>query len=356
MPRRRYLSTSRRSFILLSFSLMPLLVAGQTRMQAVGGHQYGLYGDRWYTVVNGERGDLVDTKHVIVRPKVKSRFSAFDFAKAGLPQLKTARGEFAGGYYELEVPLTHDPFTVSRALLGTDDFDEVMFNVFYAVDSTPNDTRYANQWGLTKVQMNNAWDITTGSSAILVAVIDVGADYEHEDLIGNLWNGVGYDFYDNDDDPYPSDNARHGTAVAGIISARTNNGIGVAGGAGGWGATSGPKIMHFDAGYRDMYGEEYVDLATVCEAIDSAAAWGARVVNMSFGGGSWSFLETTINNAVTNHNVVFVAAAGNYNSGQSTAVKYPAAYSKLYPRPILSLLLVVRVSNQVFSSECDLPM
>lgn len=111
----------------------------------------------------------------------------------------------------------------------------------------------------------------------------MGGDYNHEDLAGNKWTGTGYDFYDLDSNPYPSDGAGHGTAVAGIVGAVTNNGLGVAGVAGGWGGNGGIRLMHMDAGYIDIDGEERVGLSASAQAIDSAAAWGAKVINMSFG-------------------------------------------------------------------------
>ena len=125
--------------------------------------------------------------------------------------------------------------------------------------SIPNDTRFSELWGMhntgqsggtpgADIDAPEAWDIATGSSDIIVAVIDTGVDYTHPDLAANMWvnqaelNGTagvdddgngyvddiyGYDFYNNDGDP--KDDHYHGTHVAGTIGAVGNNGLGVAG-------------------------------------------------------------------------------------------------------------------------------
>jgi subtilisin family serine protease len=232
------------------------------------------------------------------------------------------------------MPDDFNPFEIAILLLNTKRFDEVLFNVFMKLDGTPNDPQYNNQWNLSAISMSNAWDTSVGDTTIIVAVIDVGGDYDHEDLAGNRWSGTGYDFYDNDDDPYPDDEAGHGTAVAGILGAVTNNNTGIAGIAGGWIGSDGARIMHLDAGYRtwDPYAQQYVELISLTaasQATDSAAVWGARVINMSFGGGDYTPLQSAINRAVNNYNVVVIASAGNYRQGQSTTVRYPAAYSNV---------------------------
>ena len=309
-------------FILISFS--------QVNQRTIGRYEYAQFDGVWYTVVQGKRGDLVDLKHLLVRLKDKADIKTFDFNKIGLPKLKDVRGRFADGFYELEIPEGVDPFEVAYRLQNTGKFEEVLFNVFVEVDKFPNDPYYTDQWNLGKISISNAWDIETGSSNIIVAVIDVGADYNHEDLIANRWSSIGYDFLDNDPDPYPSDGAAHGTAVAGIIGAMTNNGLGVAGIAGGWGGTGGIRIMHLDAGWKDVSGLERIGLSASAQAIDYAAAQGARVINMSFSSQTpYSPWESAINRAVNDYNVVCVASAGNYSSNESRSVRYPAAYDNV---------------------------
>lgn len=71
----------------------------QENVQNVGQWTYAQFDGIWYTVTNGDQGDLVDTNHILVRLKGKEDISAFDFAQAGLPNLKNVRGRFADGFY-----------------------------------------------------------------------------------------------------------------------------------------------------------------------------------------------------------------------------------------------------------------
>jgi subtilisin family serine protease len=315
------------------YAAVALTCVSQVNLQIVGQYEYAQFHGVWFTVVEGKRGDIVDTNHVIVRLRDRENIATFDFKAARLPALKDVRGRFADGFYELEIPRDIDSFEAARMLHETGMFDEVLFNIFLELYSTPNDDHYPNQWNLPKISTPDAWNVSTGSSDVIVAVIDVGADYEHEDLVGNLWPGIGYDFYGNNPDPYPYDEARHGTAVVGIVGAETDNGIGVAGVAGGWDGMDGIRLMHLRAGHRWWDGEQWqetISVSAASQATDSAATWGAGVINMSFGGTSQlPTLESAINRAVNNYNMVVVASAGNYRQGQPTTVRYPAAYSNV---------------------------
>ena len=308
---------------------------GQEVIRSVNKFQYGKFSGTWFTMVENQKGDLVDTLHIILRLKNRADIKKFDFKSISLPALKDVRGKIAEDFYEVEVPKGNDAFNVLKSLNGTGEFEDVFFNVLVRVDATPNDTNYSGQWNLPKVSVPNAWDLTTGSSSVIVAVVDVGGDYNHEDLSANKWSGTGYDFYGQDSDPYPYDGAGHGTCVAGIIAAETNNSLGVSGIAGGWNGSGGIRVMQMRAGYRyyDSYYQQWlelIDIAAASQATDSAAAWGAKVINMSFGSsGQQPTLESAINRAVNNKSVVVVASAGNYQSGQSTAIVYPAAYSNV---------------------------
>ena len=127
------------------------------------------------------------------------------------------------------------------------DVEEVQPNYYYRLLATPNDALWSNLYGMVKISAPAAWDLTTGSADVVVADIDTGLDYTHEDLSGNAWtnpgeipnNGIdddnngfiddyyGYDFRYND--PDPQDENAHGTHTAGTIGAVGNNSIGVAG-------------------------------------------------------------------------------------------------------------------------------
>src|SRR5260221_317507 len=91
-------------------------------------------------------------------------------------------------------------------------------------DMTPNDPNYPSEWHLPKISAPSAWDMTTGSSSIVVAILDTGVDGTHPDLAPQMV--AGWNFYDNNSDT--SDVYGHGTAVAGTVAAASNNGSGVA--------------------------------------------------------------------------------------------------------------------------------
>ena len=156
-----------------------------------------------------------------------------------------------------------------------------------------------------------AWGVTTGSSSVNVAVVDSGVDRTHPDLFANL--AAGYDFAYDDSDPTDYDG--HGTHVAGIIAARGNNGIGVTGVA--W-QTSVIPVEALDATGEGTTSD-------IVAAYGYAVAKGARIVNASFGGSSFSQSEYNAIKAAPN--VLFVAAAGNETANDDTTPSYPCAYN-----------------------------
>ena len=179
-------------------------------------------------------------------------------------------------------------------------------------DTIPNDSLWPGQWGPELVQAPRAWDSATGSATIVIAVLDTGVDHAHPDLQGATIPG--YDFVNGDADP--SDDEGHGTAAAGVMGARTNNGEGQAGLC--WRCSLMPvKVL-------DGSGEG--DTASVAAGIIWAADHGARVISMSLGGeGTTQTLSDAVEYAV-GKGVLLVAAAG--NSGSATPV-YPAAYPQV---------------------------
>jgi len=165
-----------------------------------------------------------------------------------------------------------------------------------------------NEWHLNRIQALQAWDITAGSSNILIAVLDSGVDLAHPDLAGRILPG--FDFVGNQANAL--DDYGHGTAVGGTIVASGNNGIGVAGVAYGCSVLA-VKVM-------DSTGS--AAHSTIAEGIEYAVQQGARIINLSLGGDCSSMtLQNAIDYAWSN-NVLVVAAAGN-NGG--TVPQYPAA-------------------------------
>ena len=164
------------------------------------------------------------------------------------------------------------------------------------------------QWAWGKIQAYQAWDVTTGSSRVRVAVVDTGIDNSHPDLPAVV---AQYNFVNHSSNA--EDDNGHGTHVAGTIGALTNNGIGVAGL--NW------HVSLMAAKVLDAQGSGFY--ADVADGIKWAADNGARVINLSLGG---SLPSRTLQNAVDyawNKGVVLTCAAGNSGTG---AQSYPAAY------------------------------
>jgi subtilisin family serine protease len=180
--------------------------------------------------------------------------------KSGVKPLEMARANLAVGaelaetlgdlnWVRVRIP---EGMTVEEAIeyyQKTGEVEAAQPNFYYRLAATPNDPQFPNSglYGLTKISAPSAWDLTTGSAAVVVADIDTGLRYTHEDLAANAWtnpgeingNGVdddgngfvddyyGYDFRYNDSDPL--DENGHGTHTAGTIGAVGNNGVGVTG-------------------------------------------------------------------------------------------------------------------------------
>lgn len=186
-------------------------------------------------------------------------------------------------------------------------------NYIFTAQWTPNDTYYSGyQYGLQTTQTNLAWDVAKGSSSQEIAVIDTGVDYTHPDLDGKVIKG--YDFVDNDNAPMDANG--HGTHVAGIAAAETNNGAGISGTA--------PNTKVLAVRVLDAEGSGTLD--DIAAGIRYAADNGAEVINMSLGCDcNTTALENAVNYA-WNKGVVIVAAAGNDNT--STTFE-PASYTNV---------------------------
>ncbi len=189
--------------------------------------------------------------------------------------------------------------------------------------STPNDPYFANQWSLNKIIAPSAWPIEAGEKSVIVAVVDSGVDYTHNDLSANYLPG-GYDFVDDDNDPYPAadgvdnnqngrvdEGVNHATHVAGIIAAVANNSMGIAG-------IAKVNILSERVLNSDGEGTSF----DVAAGIDHAVAHGAKIINLSLGGGGTSLERDACQNAWDN-GCIIIAAAGNDYGG---SVNYPAAY------------------------------
>ncbi len=234
---------------------------------------------------------------------------------------------------------------------------------------TGADPEFKNQWGMIDIGVENAWKRTRGSDDMVVAVIDTGVDYTHEDLLPNIWrnagemgkdangkdksnNGVdddkngyiddviGWDFASNDNKPYDmtvpwwqmlmgGGNPGHGTHCAGNVGARGGNGIGISG------VIPNVKIMAL----RFLTEKGEGTTAGAIKAIEYAVKNGAKVLSNSWGSegedpqdGDNKALREMIQFAQS-QGTLFVAAAGNghqgvgYDNDTDSKPGYPASYS-----------------------------
>ncbi len=170
------------------------------------------------------------------------------------------------------------------------------------ITQTPNDPYYSQQWGPKDIHADLAWDKITPSQRanVTIAILDTGINPTHEDLEASIVPG--YNFINNNNNPV--DGHGHGTHVAGIAAAITNNGKGIAGIAGG------AKIMPV----KIMNDNGSGDYASIINGIKYAADHGAKVISMSLGGpGSSQAMQDAVNYAISRGASV-VAASGNSNS------------------------------------------
>ena len=206
----------------------------------------------------------------------------------------------------------------------------------------PNDPKYLDGtlWGLNQatdvdVDAPEGWDVRTTAGSMVVAVIDTGVRYTHQDLAANMWvnsgevigngvdddgNGVvddvyGFDAYNNDGDPM--DDQSHGTHCAGTIGGVGNNGIGITGVA--WGV----KLMACKFLSNTGSGTD----SDAIRCIDYARSKGAKVLSNSWGGGGANSSLLAAIERCRAAGVLFVAAAGNETNNNDIRLSYPASYT-----------------------------
>lgn len=352
----------------------------------------------WGQILPPVWGDAVP-KHLVVRPpaenylprtiivKTRERFIVAPNAK-GFPSIDMTQGFHALTIHSVRTPFEdfNNGAMAARDVHGIGRIYEVQYDapvdafdacvelsrnpmVEYAVPvyqrfvyETPDDPFLKNQYAITHIEAEKAWDIIKGKPEVLIAIIDSGIDYEHEDLAGNLWtntkeiagNGIdddnngkvddvhGWDFVGNvsaseisfgqfreDNDPKvrvaglaASDVRSHGTTVAGAAAAVANNGKGVAGI--GYLCRYIPiKCGSDNASARGIY-QGY-------EAILYAARLGAHIINCSWGGYGSNPAEQDVINQATDMGSLVVAASG--NSGFFTDIvpvgHYPSSYNNV---------------------------
>ncbi|MNJ91045.1 Thermophilic serine proteinase precursor [compost metagenome] len=256
---------------------------------------------------------------------------------------------------------------VVKSLSQNDLVDIVEPNYIYSINKTPNDPMLGQLWGMKNdgqkdsenragvvgvdIGAEQAWDITTGSQDVVVAVIDTGLNYNHPDLKDNAWvneaeakgkpgvdddgNGIiddihGAAFIKTTPSGDPMDDHGHGSHCSGTIGARGDDGKGIVGVA--W------NVRIMGVKFLDRNGSGSLDNAL--KAIDYATKMGAKVMSNSWGGGGYS---ETLKQAIERSNTagaLFVAAAGNESNNNDSNPSYPASYQ------VPNVLSVAAINNR----------
>lgn len=243
--------------------------------------------------------------------------------------------------------------SLNSILANDPDIEYIQVSNTYKADSEPpNDSLVSQQWALEKIKAFDAWEITTGADTVLLAIIDTGIEYFHPDLKNKIYinqgesgtksnNGIdddnngfiddymGWDFVDRAGFPFdstggdylewdnqPSDQHGHGTLVAGTSAAETNNISGIAG------VAPNIKVLNLRSFDPGGYGEEDDAAAAILYAVKM----GAKVINMSWGDYSFSYVLRDVIRYAYSQNVVLVASSGNQGSNEP---HYPSGYSEV---------------------------
>jgi thermitase len=258
--------------------------------------------------------DALNSKHMVRRIKRLFKETADGSLKKRLGLTKT---------FVLEVAQGRSISDVIRDYQRDPNVEYAEPDFIASIALTPNDTNFGDQWSLNNlgqtggkvdadIDAPEAWDTSTGASTTIIAIVDTGVDLTHPDLASKII--AGYDFANDDADP--TDDHGHGTHVAGIAAAVSNNSQGIAGIC--WAC----KIMPVKV--LDSSGSGFYDW--IASGIVYAADSGANVINLSLGGLFDSQLLVDAIQYAYNQGVVTVAAMGN---GGDLTPNYPAVYPEV---------------------------
>lgn len=280
-----------------------VLVPEHSACAGENGHDMGDRGRRSGAVLYKVRTDVTEAQLGELEKELSTRDARRlkDISRIGL-RLDVCRG----------LAISEEQLCLELLRTGAVEFAEPDYCVTTA--GTPNDPQYGQEWHHTTINSPAAWDMTTGTSTVVVAVVDSGVEATHPDLAANM-RLPGYNCVDNgtNSGPNPSSGGWHGTFTAGVAAAVGNNNAGVAGIA--WNV----KILPVCALYPD--GSGYI--SDVAEGITWAADHGAKVVNVSLITSGSSAINTAGQYVRGKGGLLFVAAENNgINPGFSDYASY----------------------------------
>lgn len=283
---------------------------------------------------------------VLVKYKPNAKSSSIDHVNSILGTYSVERlGDL--GWRRLKISSGASVEKVVEELRKSESVLEAQPNFYYRLQATPNDPQFTapGMYGLTKISAPQAWDIATGSSTVVVANIDTGIRYTHEDLAANMWvnsgeiaaNGIdddgngfiddvhGYDFRFNDADPI--DQHGHGTHTAGTIGAVGNNSLGVVGV--NWNVRL-MAIKIYSASGTDTTSAMLINAYNYVRLMKNRGV-NIRVTNNSYGGcnEACGYDQATKDaiDALGDDGILNVFAAGNSGTNNDVSPFYPASYT-----------------------------
>lgn len=278
----------------------------------------------------------VTGKKVSAVESLSSIFESYGMMSAGqLFPFVTKTGSSLNRIHIIHYANDSDPFVVASDIREWDEVEWAEPRILRSPDYVPSDTYLPQQYALEKIKAVEAWGISKGDPGVIIAIIDTGVNWEHPDLAANVWintgeipdNGIdddnngfiddvrGWDFGgvdgNADNDPFEDTFTwNHGTHVAGIAGAVTDNNEGIAS----IGFKS--RIMAVKASARNI-SERFSGIPYIvwgAEGIIYAADNGARIINCSFGGELYSHLEAEAIEYATERGALVIASAGNNNN------------------------------------------
>ena len=279
--------------------------------------------------------DKTDKKSFEKKLRTKEKFSQFEIAQEieiqDIALIKSKDRQTADIIAELrdnpEIEIIEPNYKREKLLLPNDPY----LSQQWSLDNTRQTINRITGTFDADIDIDEMWDIESfASRETIVAVIDDGIDYNHPDLVDNMWNGSscvddsgqsisggcpyhGWDYQNRDNNPYNDDYTEdfHGTMVSSVITSRTNNGTAMAG-------------LSYHNKIKLMGVKFDFDLFSEIDAIQFAHQNGAKVINASYSGADYSALEKQ---AIENFGGIFVAAAGNASENNDAYPQYPCNYN-----------------------------
>jgi serine protease len=259
-----------------------------------------------------------------------------------LDKFSLKKVESLDNIYHLSYQNGEDPKRVAADFADDPNIEYAEPLYIYPLLDTPNDPNYINMTQFLQIEANTAWDVVKGEQGgVILAIVDAGTDWRHEDLLTNIWqnndeipdNGIdddyngyiddtnGWNFSNNSNDPtgnpHTPQNASHGTHVAGIAAAVTNNNTGVSSIS--WNCKLMPiNVAHPTEDLSVLYGFEGIVYAVLNEADIVSCSWGAT--------GAYSLFEMEIIDFAYKNGTLVVAACGNENSNNDIYHHFPSDY------------------------------